>query len=215
MAVLACLWMSVAAAAYQPDTAVLRRLFEENLARREREFGVSDARTAQAARDLGLFLQRAGDAAGAHRALAEAVRVDEKALGPAAPQTLEDVSSLAEVSVRGEAEGLLRRAAESPDAAVAGQALSTLGAYRRAAGDRVGAAAYLRRAVEKAEQAMGKDDPIVALVLVALSQVVDAKEAAAVLQRAVAIDEKALGARDPQTVQAARALAAVRKSLGQ
>jgi tetratricopeptide (TPR) repeat protein len=208
---LACLWMAAAAAAFQPDTAAMRHLFEENLARREREFGPADARTAQAARDLGLFLQRAGDAAGARKALAEAVRADEKAFGPAAPQTLEDVSSLAEVSPRAEAEPLLRRAAESPDPAVAGPALSTLGAYRKTSGDRAGAAAYLRRAVEKAEAAAGKDDPLVALVLMALSQVTDPKEAVAALERAVSIDRRALGPQHPQTLQAVRALAALKR----
>ena len=176
---------------------------------RERAVSEMARQPAQAARDLGLFLQRAIDTAGAHRALAEAVRVDEKAFGPAAPETLEDVSSLAEVSPRAEAEPLLRRAAESSDPAVAGQALTTLGAYRKAAGDRAGAAACLRRAVEKAETAVGKDDPIVALVLTALSQVVDAKEAVAALERAVSIDQRALGPQAPQTVQAARALAAL------
>jgi tetratricopeptide (TPR) repeat protein len=204
---LAGIWVATAALAFQPDTASLRRLFEENLARREREFGPSDARTAQAARDLGLFLQRAGDTTGARRALAQAVRADDRALGPVAPQTLEDVSALAEVSPRAEAEPLLRRAAESPDPAVAGPALSTLGEYRKAAGDRAGAAAYLRRAVEKAEAAAGKDDPIVALVLTALAQVTDRNEAVAALKRAIAIDQRALGPQHPQTLQAMRALA--------
>ena len=43
--------------AMQPDPAALRRLFEENLTRTEKRYGAGDARTAEAARDLGLFLK--------------------------------------------------------------------------------------------------------------------------------------------------------------
>jgi hypothetical protein len=75
--------------AFQPDGAVVRRVFEEALARRQREFGVGDPRTVQAVRDFGLFLRANGDAAGARRTQAEAVRIDQSSLGAAAPQTLE------------------------------------------------------------------------------------------------------------------------------
>jgi hypothetical protein len=44
------------ALALQPDSAMLRQIFEDSLARRQLEFGANDARTAQAGRDLGLFL---------------------------------------------------------------------------------------------------------------------------------------------------------------
>ncbi|HJZ99665.1 MAG TPA: tetratricopeptide repeat protein, partial [Candidatus Solibacter sp.] len=81
----------VVALAPQPDPAMLRRLFEEALARRERQYGMEDARTAQAARDLGMFLAREGDAAGARKPLAEAVNIDETAFGPSGAQTLSDV----------------------------------------------------------------------------------------------------------------------------
>ncbi len=54
----------------QPDPAMLRRLFEEGLARRRQQYGASDARTARAASDLGLFLRGQGDAAAARPALA-------------------------------------------------------------------------------------------------------------------------------------------------
>ena len=93
----------------------------------------------------------------ARRALAEAVRVDEKALGATSPQTLEDVSALAAISPPAEAAPLLRRAAESPNPAIAGPALLTLAAMRKAAGDQAGAAVLLRRALEKAEMVSGKD----------------------------------------------------------
>ena len=195
------IWAAVGACAYQPDTASLRRLFEEALSRRERDFGGADARTAQAARDLGLFLCRSGDGLSARRAMANALRIDEKALGVSAPQTLEDAATLASVSPRAEAEPLLRRAVESPDPMVAGPALTSLADLRKAAGDRAGAAALLRRAVEKAEAIDGKDGPTVALVLNALALVVEPKEAIVLLQRALAIDRQKLGRQSDQTVR--------------
>jgi len=53
------------ALAMQPDPAMLRRLFEEALTLRQQHYGETDARTARAARDLGMFLERQGEAAGA------------------------------------------------------------------------------------------------------------------------------------------------------
>jgi tetratricopeptide (TPR) repeat protein len=180
----------IAAFAFQPDTAMLRQVYEQALARRRQEYGEADPRTAAAARDLGLFLERVGDRAGARRSLAEAIRIDERALGENAPQTLEDVASLAYVSPRAQAEPLLRRVAESSDPAVAGPALSNLAQMRKAAGDRAGAARYLRRAIEKAEAIEGKDSPTVALLLKLLAQVVEPAEAARLLERARAIGRR-------------------------
>jgi len=210
------LWIAAAATtpAFQPDTAMLRRLYEEALSRRRQEFGNADVRTAQAARDLGLFVYRAGDKPGAHRALADAVRIDEKAFGPAAPETLEDVTTLASVSPPAEAEPLLRRAIESPDATVAGPALTSLAELRKAAGDRGGAAVLLRRAIGKAEAVDGKDGPTVALILNMLAQVVEPKEGAALLTRALAIDKAALGPGHPQTLRDVRKLAGLLREIG-
>src|SRR5579863_5668107 len=113
--------------AFQPDVSVVRHVFEDALAKRQKEFGPTDPRTAQAARDLGLFLRANGDTAGARRALAQSLKIDEASLGASAPQTLEDAVSLAGVSPPAAAEPLWRRAAESPDPVIAGPALSTLG----------------------------------------------------------------------------------------
>jgi tetratricopeptide (TPR) repeat protein len=201
--------------AFQPDPAALRKLFEDALARRQQTYGETDTRTAQAARDLGLFLCRSGDGPSARRAMANAVHLDEKALGSNAPQTLEDIATLASVSPRPEAEPLLRRAAESPDPTVAGPALTSLAAIRKAAGDSTSAAALLRRAVEKAETADGKDSITVALVLNVLAQVVPAKEALLLLQRALAIEERQLEPQNPQTLQDARKLANLLRATGQ
>jgi tetratricopeptide (TPR) repeat protein len=200
--------------AFQPDIGMIRRLFEESLARKEREYGGADPRTAQAARDLGNFLLALHDAPAARVALAEAVRMDEATFGAGASQTLADVAALASVSPPTEAQTLLRRSAESPDPMVAGPALTSLAALRRAAGDRAGAAAALARALEKAELAGGKDSLTVALVLSELVAVVDAKDAVPLLERALTIDQRTLGPGDAQTLQTVRRLAALLRQTG-
>lgn len=193
---------------------MLRRLFEECLARYRVEFGTADPRTAQAARDLGNFLLTIKDASGARQALAEALRIDEKSMGQSAPQTLEDAGALAAISPRAQAEPLLRRAAESPDPTVAGPALTSTASIRMAAGDRAGAAILLRRAVEKAEQADGKESLIVATVLEALSQAADTQEAISALERAVGIEQKLLGPANSQTLRDVRRLAELLRRAG-
>ena len=198
----------------QPDNAVLRRLFEESLDRKQREFGNSDARTAQAARDLGNFLLTLHDTPGAARALTDTVAIDERAFGVSAPQTLEDVATLASISPPAKAEALLRRSCESPDPLVAGLAMTTLASFRVKDGDRAGAAALLRRAVEKAEAVDGQSSVTVALVLTELAQVVDPREAIPALQRALAIEKQALGPQHPQTLQEVRRLAALLRQTG-
>lgn len=197
---LVCLMPAALVHAFQPDRAMLRQMFEEALRRRTQEFGRNDSHTAQASRDLGLFLERNGDKAGARRVLAETVAIDEAVFGGSAAQTLEDAVALAAISPPAVAEPLLRRAAESPDAGVAGPALSSLAELRSAAGDRAGAAAYLRRALEKAEAVDGKDGTIAALILNALALDVEPKEGIVYLERALRIDRAQLGERDPNTI---------------
>jgi tetratricopeptide (TPR) repeat protein len=196
------IWLLPAAPvrAFQPDRTVLRQMFEESLKRRKQEFGQNDSHTAQAARDLGLFLQRNGDAAAARRALTETVAIDEAVFGKTASETLEDVSALAAVSPPALAVPLLRRAAESSDPGVAGPALSSLADLRTAAGDRAGAAAYLRLALEKAEAVDEKDGVIVALILNTLALDVEPKVGVAFLERALRIDRVKLGERDEGTI---------------
>ena len=209
-----CAMTAGLAHAFQPDRAMLRSMFEEALQRRTGEFGRNDPRTAQASRDLALFLQRNGDTAAARRVLTDTLAIDEAVFGKSAPQTLEDVSALAAISPPAVAGPLLERAAESTDPIVAGPALSSLAELRKAAGDRAGAAAYLRRALQKAEAADGKDGPIVALILNALALDVKPEEGIPYLQRALEIDRARLGDRDAATRQAARALAALLRQTG-
>ncbi|SPE39913.1 Tetratricopeptide TPR_2 repeat protein (fragment) [Candidatus Sulfopaludibacter sp. SbA3] len=184
--------------AFQPDAAGVRHVFEDALARREREFGATDPRTAQAARDLGLYLRAHGDASGARRALAQALRIDDVSPGPSAPQTLEDAEALAGVSTPAAAEPLFRRAAESSDPVVAGEALSALGGLRKAAGDLAGAMACFRRALGKAEQADGPEGTPVELLLNIL----------------LTLDRQTLGPRHEQTLSDARRLAGLYRATG-
>ena len=183
----------IAAMALQPDAAMIRRIFEDALAQRRNEFGNADARTAQAARDLGLFLVREHDAPAALVALAEAVRIDGK---------LADVAELAGVSSPDQAEPLWRRASLSTDAALASRAFAALGELREAAGDRAGAADFYRRALTKEELASGKEGARVAVRLIALALVTEPRPALALLQRALAINRKAWGERHPETATA-------------
>jgi tetratricopeptide (TPR) repeat protein len=190
----------VAAVAYlQPGPAALRGIFEEGLARRRAEYGVFDARTAQAARDLGMFLSRHGEEADARTILDQVVRIDEKVFGADAPRTLADLAELAAVSPASQAEPLWRRASESADAGVAARALAELGRLRAVADDRAGAAVLYRRALAKEEQAGGKSSAGVALDLNALAKAVDAAEAIPLLERALIIDRRVLGSQHPET----------------
>ncbi len=183
----------IAAMALQPDAAMIRRIFEDALAQRRNEFGNADARTAQAARDLGFFLILEKDAPAAQVALTEAVRIDGK---------LADVAELAGVSSPDQAELLWQRASLSIDAALASRAFAALGDLREAAGDRARAADFYRRALAKEELASGKDGARVAVRLIALALVTEPRPALPLLQRALAINRKRWGERHPETATA-------------
>ena len=183
----------------QPGPAALREIFEEALSRRTAEYGVFDARTAQAARDLGLFLSRNGEQSDARNILDQVVRIDEKVFGSAAPRTLADVADLAAVSPPNQSESLWKRAAETPETSVAARALAELGRLHALADDREGAAAYYRRALTKQEEADGKDSAGVAVDLNALAKVVDPAQAVPLLEHALAIDRRILGVHHAET----------------
>lgn len=201
--------ITVVAAAFflQPVPSALRGIFEEGLARRQAQYGVFDARTAQAARDLGMFLSQHGEVADARNILDQVVRIDEKLFGANAPRTLADVAELAAVSPASQAESLWKRASETADPAVAARALAELGRLRANADDRPGAAALYRRALAKEEEAGGARSAGVALDLNALAKVVDPAEAIAFLERALAIDRRVLGSRHAETATTAANLA--------
>jgi tetratricopeptide (TPR) repeat protein len=197
----ACLGAAVALA-LQPDPTVLRHLYEEGLSRRERQYGLSDTRTARAASDLGLFLREQGDQDGARRALAEALTIDEKALGPTAQATLADAGELAPFSAPDAAEPLWQRAADSPEAGLAARACGALGELREAAGDREGAVQFYRRALAKEEIASGKEGARVAVRLNALALALGPETGIPLLIRALAINRRVWGERHPETATA-------------
>jgi tetratricopeptide (TPR) repeat protein len=198
MAILPIIGATAAFLFLQPSPSALRSIFEEGLARRREAYGVYDARTAQAARDLGLFLSRHGAEPDARNVLDQVVRIDERLFGATDPRTLADVAELAAVSAPGVSKPLWERAAESSDAAVAARALDQLARLRVAADDRTGAASLYRRALARQEQA-GKDTAEVALALNALAKVVEPGEAVPLFERALVIDRRVLGARHPET----------------
>jgi len=208
----------VALLAWQPDTAMLGQLYEEALERKKQEYGASDTRTVQAARDLGLFLSKHGAAAGAQKVFAEVVRLDETALGVNAQQTLADVAALANVSPPGQAEALWQRASESSDQKVAARALAALGQLRETAGDQPGAAALYRLALAKEEESLRQATTtlekaqlaiLISGVAQVLGQIVDPAEGIAVLRRSFAINRSLLGARHPETATTEANLAGV------
>jgi tetratricopeptide (TPR) repeat protein len=204
----------LAALAMQPDPAAIRRLFEEALQRREQQYGAADSRTAQAARDLGMFLAQQGAADDARLALAKAVRIDEAAAGPKSVQTLADIAELAAVTHPAESEPLWRRAAESPNAPLAARALGALGDLHARAGDRAGAASFYAQALAKQEAATGKESAAVAMRLNALAHVVPADQGVAMLERALAIDRRTLGARHPEAASTEANLAGMYLNTG-
>ena len=77
-----------------------------------------------------------------------------------------------------------------------------------------GAAALLRRALEKAQVADGKDGLTVALILNMLAAVVEPKEGVLLLSRALAIDKAALGPSHPQTLRDVRKLSSLLRETG-
>jgi tetratricopeptide (TPR) repeat protein len=184
---------------FQPGPAALRGIFEEGLERRRAQYGVFDVRTAQAARDLGIFLSRHGEEADARNVLDQVVRIDEKLFGAKDARTLADVAELAAVSPAAEAEALWKRASEATDAAVATHALAELGRCRALSNDREGAASLYWRAIAKEEEANGKSTAGLALDLNALAKVLGPQEAIPLLERAFAIDRRVLGAGHAET----------------
>jgi tetratricopeptide (TPR) repeat protein len=180
----------VVALACQVDPAALRRLFQENFDHRQ---------NAQAARDLAGFLQREGDASGARAAFAQALRLDEAALGPAAPPTLSDAAELAQLSPPEDAEPLWRRVVQSPDPSLAARALAALADLRAKAGNTPGAVKFLRDALAHEEIASGKESARVAVRLNALAPLLPPRQGIPLLSRALAINRKLLGDEHPET----------------
>ena len=209
--------------AWQPDPAMLGKLYQEAFERKKVEYGASDARTIQAARDLGLFLSRHGAAADARKVFSELVSLDEQALGADANQTLADAASLASVSPPSAAEPLWRRAAVSPEFAVAARALAALGQLRERAGDGPGAAGFYRQALDREEQAVAQAPTIsekarLAILAAGVAQVLAEVAEPAVgipaLRRVLDMERSVLGPRHPETATTQANLAGVLLDVG-
>ena len=186
--------------ARQPDPQALRRVYEQALAKREVAYGLSDARTASAARDLGLYIRQwCDDLAGAKEVLARALAIDERALGESHPQTLADAAELAGVSAPSEAAALWQRVSSTADNEMASKAFAALGDLRESAGDTAGAANFFQLALNREEAVSGKTAPRVAVRLNSLALVSDPSIAIPLLDRALAINRKAWGERYPET----------------
>jgi tetratricopeptide (TPR) repeat protein len=202
--------------AFQPAPAMLRSVFEGELARVSAAYGPADPRTARAARDLGLFLAQQGDASAARAPLARAVRIAEAALGRSAPATLADVAELAAVSEPAESESLWQRASTSPDSALAARAFGALGDLRENLADRPGAIRFYRMAVQREEAAPVPDQLRIASRLNTLALALKPREAVPLLERALRIIAGRLGPRRVESASiqinlAARLLAAGRR----
>jgi len=130
---------------------------------------------------------------------AEALAADQRTLGSEDPRVLADAASLASVLPATEALTLWKRAAVSPDDAVAARSLGTLGEFREEAGDRTGAADLYRQALAREELATGKSSGRVAVRLNALALVTDPPAAIPLLERALAIDRRIWGERHTET----------------
>ena len=189
------------AVAFQPDHALLRKVYEDHVARSEREYGPGDTRTAEAARDLGFFLKEAGDTKAAIPAFAKALQIDQAKYGAEARKPLAGMIALASVSGAKDAETLLRRALASPsmDSQLAVPALSSMGDLRMAAGDSKAAADYWRLALQHAEAVYGKESDEVEKILYSLARTVDANQSVELLDRALTIARQKYGDRHPET----------------
>jgi tetratricopeptide (TPR) repeat protein len=108
---------------------------------------------------------------------------------------------LASVSPAADAEAILRRVIATPSltSPLAMLALSSLGDLRQASGDRIGAAAFWRRALPHAEAAFGPDSAEARNILNSLAPVVTPREAVDLMNRATLAARRSLGESHPET----------------
>jgi tetratricopeptide (TPR) repeat protein len=186
------------------DPSRLRPLFEQALARREKELGPHHARTARAASDLGLLLKSTGEAAAAESPLRKAMAIDEANSDAALVSDRENLAAvLAALGRQDEAIALYRLCAVAGQAAsgaqLAARCFSSLAVL-----DPARAESYYENAIKAEEVASGADHPRVAMLLndLALVQRQKNQDSAAepLFRRALAIEEKA---HSPESLTAA------------
>jgi tetratricopeptide (TPR) repeat protein len=169
-------------------------LYEKAFAERAEKFGERDARTAEVARSLGLFLSRQGDRAGAEIWLRRALGIAEASHAPRSREVATAQEALAHVtSGESERQELHRQASQCDDPAVAARNLAALAALQ---GDDV---SLYRQALAKQEQASGRASAQTALRLNDLGLALDPPQAIPLFRRALAINEATLGRQHPET----------------
>ena len=188
-------------------------LYERAFAERIEKFGEKDARTAEVARNLGLFLAKQGDRANAETWLRRALSISEQMHQPRSRELCEAREALARV-VTGESERreLHRLASRSDDAATAARNLAQLAALE---GNDV---SLLRQALAQQERATGPQSAPVALRLNDLGLALQEPEPAVstgLFRRALAINQRTLGAQHPETATTMNNLANVLAATGE
>jgi tetratricopeptide (TPR) repeat protein len=197
------------------DPSDLKPLFEEALASSEKKFGARSAEAARSASDLGLFLRTLNDSASAVEPLTRALQIDQTN-GSARVQADQEglAAALLATGKTQEAYDLFRAAAQGEDSAIAARCLTELAAL-----DPGNAEAYYRLALTQEEKAVGKDDPLIAVVLnnlgLALRQKNDNRSAEPLFRRALAIQESKLGPDHIATATTLNNLGSLLQSIGQ
>jgi len=196
----------------QPDPAALVPLFRQALEERIKQYGADDLRVARAARDLGLLLRSLRRNEEAEPLLRQALAIDKRGLGEKDRQVGMDLENLASVAADpAQALSLIEQAAHHPDAEIAARNLARLA--ERAPPEQ--AAGLYRQALEKEEQASGKEGERVAVRLNDLALALPPKQAEPLLRRALQIQIRKLGPKHPETATTQNNLANVLLAMGQ
>ena len=192
------------------DAQHFAALYEKAFLERAATYGEKDARTLEAARNLGLFLIKERKREAAETWLRRALGIAQSLHKQYSPEIATIQEALAQaVTGDSERQELHRQAARCTDPAIAASNLAKLAALQ---GDD---ATLLQQALTKQEQATGPQSAPVAARLndlgLALLNVKPAA-AAALFRRAMAINERTLGPRHPETATTLNNLA---NSLGE
>jgi len=179
--------------------------------------------------NLGYYLQRVADYAGARAADERALAIGERAFGPDHPKVARDVNNLGSVlRALGDLAGAraaferalaIDERALGPDHPQVAIFVNNLGDVLRDLGDLAGARAAFQRALAIGERAFGPEHPKVAtcgnnLGLV-LRDLGDLAGARAAYERALAIDERAFGPNHPEVATDVNNLGGVLQALGE
>ncbi|MBV6432802.1 MAG: hypothetical protein IANPNBLG_02947 [Bryobacteraceae bacterium] len=196
----------------QPDPAALVPLFRQALEERTKLYGTDDARVARAARDLGLLLRSLHRNAEAEPLFLQSLAIDTRVLGEKDRQVGADLENLASVVADpSEALSLTERAAHHPDPEISARNLARLAEHA----PRGKAAGLYRQALEREEQASGKESERVAVRLNDLALALPPKQAEPLLRRALQIQVTKLGVRHPETATTQNNLANVLLAMGE